>query len=74
MEDFIIVVNHIEELQLTQNRLELELIFEKAKRTIVGGQNVILVRKNSNGKQEKFETFSNEQDFEAYRKQVFRFL
>jgi hypothetical protein len=72
MEDFVIVVNRIEELQLIQDRQELELILEKAKRTIIGGMNVILVRENSNGKQEKFETFSNERDFEEYRKQVFR--
>lgn len=74
MEDFIIVVNRIEELQLTEDRQELELIFEKAKRTIVGGMNVILTRESSNGKQEKFQTISNEHDFEDYRKQVFRFL
>jgi hypothetical protein len=74
MEDFIIVVNRIEELQLIQDRQELELIFEKAKRTIVGGMNVILVRESKDGKQEKFETFSNEHDFEEYRKQVFRLL
>jgi len=74
MEDFIIVVNRIEELQLIEDRQKLELIFEKAKRTIIGGLNVLLVRENSNGKQEKFETFSNEHDFEEYRKQVFRYL
>ena len=74
MEDFVIIVNRIEELQLTQDRQELELIFDKAKRTIVGGLDVILVRENKNGKQEKFQTFSNEHDFEEYRKQVFRFL
>ena len=74
MEDLVIIVNRIEELQLTQDRQELELIFDKAKRTIVGGLDVILVRENKNGKQEKFQTFSNEHDFEEYRKQVFRFL
>jgi len=74
MEDYVIIVNRIEDLQLTQDRSELELIFERAKRTIVGGQDVILVRQNSNGQQEKFQTISNEQDFEEYRKQVFRFL
>ncbi|PSL28984.1 hypothetical protein [Chitinophaga ginsengisoli] len=74
MEDFVIVVNRIEELQLTQDRQELELIFEKAKRTIVGGMDVILMRESSNGSREKFQTFSNEHDFEEYRKQVFRFL
>ncbi|SDG86010.1 hypothetical protein [Chitinophaga filiformis] len=74
MEDFVIVVNRIEELQLVQDRQELELIFDKAKRTIVGGMNVILMRESSNGKREKFQTLSNEHDFEEYRKQVFRFL
>jgi hypothetical protein len=74
MEDFVIVVNRIEELQTIKDRQELELIFERAKRTIIGGQEVILVRENSDGQQYKFQAFSSEQDFEAYKKQVFRFL
>lgn len=74
MEDFEIVVNRIEELQSIQDRQELERIMAKARRTIIGGLNVILVRENKDGKREKFETFSNEHDFEEYRKKVFRFL
>lgn len=74
MEDFVIVVNRIEELQQIEDRQELERIFDKAKRTIVGGLDVILVREDRNGKQEKFQTFSNEHDFEEYRKKVFKFL
>lgn len=74
MEDYIIVVNRIEELQTINDRQELELIFDKAKRTIIGGQEVILVRRNSDGQEYRFETYSNEQDFEEYRKKVFRFL
>lgn len=74
MEDFVIVVNRIEELQSIGDRQELERIFEKAKRTIIGGCEVILVRENSSGRQEKFNTISNELDFEDYRKQVFRYL
>jgi len=74
MEDFVIVVNRIEELQTIRDVQELELIFEKAKRTIIGGQEVILVRENRDGRQDRFQAFSNEQDFEEYRKQVFRFL
>ncbi|QEC45070.1 hypothetical protein [Pseudobacter ginsenosidimutans] len=74
MEDYVIVVNKIEELQTIKDRQELELIFERAKRTIIGGQEVILVRQNSDGQQYRFETYSNEHDFEEYRKQVFRFL
>jgi len=74
MEDFVIVVNRIEELQSIQDREELERIFNKAKRTIVGGMDVILVREDRSGRQEKFQTFSNENDFEEYRKRVFRLL
>lgn len=74
MEDYVIVVNLVEELQTTQDRQKLELIFDRAKRTIIGGMDVILVRENKDGKKEKFETLTNEEDFEAYRKQVFRFL
>jgi hypothetical protein len=74
MEDYVIIVNRIEELQLTQDKTELELILDRAKRTIVGGQDVILVRQNRNGQQERFQTISNEQDFDTYRKQVLRFL
>lgn len=74
MEDYVIIVNRIEELQLTQDRAELEIILDRAKRTIIGGMDVILVRQNRNGQQEKFQTITNEQDFEDYRKQVLRFL
>ncbi|QHS59119.1 hypothetical protein [Chitinophaga agri] len=74
MEDFTIVVNRIEELQSTQDRQELERIMDKARRTIIGGQDVLLVRESSNGKREKFDTLSNESDFEEYRTRVFRFL
>ncbi|MBP1652829.1 MAG: hypothetical protein H6Q26_2986 [Bacteroidetes bacterium] len=74
MEDYVIIVNRIEDLQLTKDITELELIFDRAKRTIVGGQDVILVRQNRNGQQEKFQTISNQQDFEEYRKQVFKWL
>lgn len=74
MEDYTIVVNRIEELQTIRDVQELELIFEKAKRTIIGGQEVILVRENRDGRQDRFQTFSNEKDFEEYRQQVFRYL
>lgn len=73
MEDFIIIVNQIEELQAVEDRQQLEVIFERAKRTIVGGMDVVLVRENK-GKQERFDTITNEQDLEAYKHRVFRFL
>jgi hypothetical protein len=74
MQDYIIIVNKIEELQQIEDRQSLELIFERARHTIVGGMDVILVRENRDGQQEKFETITNEQDFEEYKKRVFRFL
>lgn len=74
MEDYVIIVNRIEDLQLTQDRAELEMILDRAKRTIIGGMDVILVRQNRDGQQEKFQTITNEKDFEDYRKQVLRFL
>lgn len=74
MEDFIIVVNRIEELQTIRDQQELELIFEKARRTIIGGCEVVLVREDRSGNQQRFDTFSNEQDFDEYRQRVFRFL
>lgn len=74
MQDYIIIVNKIEELQQIEDRQALELIFERARHTIVGGMDVILVRENRDGQQEKFDTITNEQDFEEYKKRVFRFL
>lgn len=74
MEDYIIVVNRIEELQTIRDQQELELIFGRARRTIIGGCEVILVREDSSGNQQPFDRFSNEQDFEEYRNRVFRLL
>ncbi|NML22337.1 hypothetical protein HHL16_15745 [Pseudoflavitalea sp. G-6-1-2] len=74
MEDYIIVVNRVEELQTIRDQQELELIFERARRTIIGGCEVVLVREDRSGNQQPFDRFSNEQDFEEYRNRVFRFL
>lgn len=74
MEDFIIVVNRIEELQSIQDRQEIERIFERAKRTVVGGMNVVLVRRDTKGGEERFDTISNEQDLIEYRDRVLRLI
>ncbi|HYK56147.1 MAG TPA: hypothetical protein VEV15_06680, partial [Flavisolibacter sp.] len=55
MQEYIIEASHIEELQTISNRDELDKIFERAKQTIVNGESVILVRKQLNGKQEKYD-------------------
>ena len=74
MEDFIIDVKKIEELQTIQDIPALDLLFEKAKRQVVGGGSVVLVRSQAKGKAERFDEFTNEADLEAYRKNVYKYL
>lgn len=51
MEDYIINVGQIEELQTINDINSLDIIFQRAKRTIVGGGIVALVRQQRMGKQ-----------------------
>lgn len=74
MNEYIIDVTKIEELQTIRNLNALELIFERAKRTIVQGGTVVLVRKTADGQTIKFDDISNENDFGEYRKTVFKYL
>ncbi|WP_295128877.1 hypothetical protein [uncultured Chitinophaga sp.] len=74
MEDYTIAVNKIEELQTIKDVQGIEAILERARRTIIGGNNVILVRKKADGGQDVFDTITNETDFDRYREQVMRYL
>lgn len=74
MNEYIIDVTKIEELQTIRNLNALELIFERAKRTIVQGGTVVLVRKTAEGQTIKFDKISNENDLGEYRKTVFKYL
>ncbi|GEP97075.1 hypothetical protein [Chitinophaga cymbidii] len=74
MEDYIISVNKIEELQTIRDVQALEMILERARRTIIGGAAVVLVRERSGGQPEKFETFTDEEEFRRYRERVLRYL
>ena len=74
MEDYTIAVNNIEELQTIKDVQGIETIMDRARRTIIGGNNVILVREKANGQQDVFDTITNETDFERYREQVMRYL
>lgn len=74
MSEYIINVTKIEELQTMRNLDALELIFERAKRTIVQGGTVVLVRKTADGQTIKFDDISNENDLDEYRKTVFKYL
>lgn len=74
MEDFIINVTEVEEWQMINDLPSLDLLFEKAKRTIVRGAVVVLVRRQPDGRQDKFDTFSTMEDLEAYKEQVYKYL
>lgn len=74
MREYVIEVSKIEELQTLNDKNELETIFFRAKSTIVNGEKVLLVRKDKNGKSEKFDELSTEDELEQYRQRVFRYL
>ena len=74
MQEYIIDASHIEELQTISNKDELDKIFERAKQTIVNGESVILVRKQLNGKQEKYDELTTLDELYDYRKQVYKYL
>ena len=74
MQDLIINVSEIEDLQTIKNIDELEKIFTKAQRTVIGGGTVQLIRKEADGKSNKFDEISTEEDLAAYRKSVFKYL
>lgn len=74
MEDFIISVNKVEEWQMTNDVTELDNLFQRAKRVLVGGGTVALVRQERSGETYRFEEFTNLEDFEKYRKNVYKYL
>lgn len=74
MEDYIISVGKVEEWQMTNDIAALDKVFERAKRVLVGGGVVALVREERSGEVYRFEEFSVLEDLEAYRKRVYRWL
>ena len=74
MEDFIISVNKVEEWQMTNDVTELENLFRRAKRALVGGGIVALVRQQRSGESYRFEEFTNLEDFEQYKNNIFKYL
>jgi hypothetical protein len=74
MREYVIDVSRIEELQMLKDKNELEKIFFKAQSTIVNGEKVILVRKNKNGKSEKFDEISTQEELELYKKRVLKYF
>ena len=74
MEDFIIVVGKVEEWQMTNDIKALDQLFERAKRVLVGGGVVALVREQRSGESFRFEEFTDLDDFEVYKKNVYKYL
>jgi len=74
MEDFIIYVGKVEEWQMTNDTAELSRLFERAKRVLVGGGVVALVRELRSGETYRFEEITNLEDFDKYRKNVYKYL
>ena len=74
MEDFIISVNKVEEWQMTNDVTELDNLFQRAKKALVGGGTVALERQQRSGESYRFEEFTNLEDFEQYKKSVFKYL
>jgi hypothetical protein len=74
MTEYSIIANEVEDLQMTNNTIELEQIFTRAKSVVNQGGIVILTRKFADGRIEKFDELSTEPDLEAYRETVFKYL
>ena len=74
MEDFIIIVGKVEEWQMTNDIKALDQLFERAKRVLVGGGVVALVREQRSGESFRFEEFTDLDNFEVYKKNVYKYL
>ena len=74
MEDFIISVSEVEEWQMTNDVAALDNLFQRAKRVLVGGGIVALVRTQVSGESYRFEEFTDLEDFEKYKKNVYKYL
>jgi hypothetical protein len=74
MEDYIISVGKVEEWQMTSDVAALDLMFDRAKRVLVGGGVVALVREQRSGDVYRVEELSTLEDLEEYRKGVYRWL
>jgi len=73
MEDYTIYIDRVEELQTLNDWQELDSIFTKARQCLVGGQTVILQRRQSDGGSYRVEEISTLPDLEAYRQRVYKY-
>ena len=74
MEDYIINVGKVEEWQMINDVSSLDEVFLRAKRVLVGGGTVVLQRDQRSGESWKVGEYTNLDEFEAYRKNVYKYL
>jgi len=74
MEDFIINVGQVEEMQMIKDTQSLDEIFQRAKKNLVGGGMVILVREQRSGDSWRVGELTNLEDFDEYKKKVYKYL
>lgn len=72
--EYTINVQDIEHLQTIRDTDALEQIFDRARRTVIGGGGVVLVRVSPGGEISRFDELSNEADLAAYRERIFKYL
>ena len=74
MQEYIIQVNEVEGLQTIKNIQELDAIFRRAKSTIVNGEKVLLTRSYPDGRSERFDEITTEDELATYKKSVYKYL
>jgi hypothetical protein len=67
-------VGKVEEWQMTNDTAELNRLFEQAKRVLVGGGIVALVREQRSGEAYRFEEFTDLEEFDRYKRNVYKYL
>ena len=74
MQEYIINVAEVEEWQTIKNIDALDTLFARAKSTIVNGESVILVRRFSDGRTERFDTLTTLEELASYQGTVYKYL
>ena len=74
MEDFIIPVAQVEEWQMTNDIMELDRLFQRARTVLVGGGTVALVRQQRSGESYRVGEYTDLEEFEQYKKNVYKYL
>ena len=74
MDELIIKVNDIEEWQTIHDMNSLDQTFDRAKRVLVGGGAVTLIRVQPSGESYRFEHFTTLEDLQTYKDRVYKYL